>query len=374
MPSTRLSSKSVTKGAGSSASCSVAQTMPSCANKKIACEICGRSFQREGVLSRHRSLHAKETASVQPLVKSETLPCNACGKVFKNTGTLGRHRCKNLSKESKLTNVETVSKTRDVSRSSKFLNKRQLHKSVRASKSIPVQISSSFKPESALLVDTENTSQKPDVIIGVSSRSSSRIESKKSASESMNKILTDNSTLKIKGASKNLVMKSKPDVKKPAALTTTHGESKIRKSKGIKQVERYSCKVCNKTFGCETRLEKHETLHDSSKPFSCDVCGKFFDDIRFVKTHKTLHEKKSRKECDVCGKVFNERIFFDIHCLTHVEQKPFRCDICEDIFKDKSSYMRHCKGHKARTKKVAERFLSMKEVLKQKLEDSNRPS
>lgn len=412
MPTTRLSS-SVTYSAANSLDSS--ENMPSCDPEKLLCEICGRGFHHAAVLGRHRSLHRKDKAPAKPLIVAKTFPCKDCGKVFKSTRTFGCHRC---SQAGNRTGPKGLKHEAGVA-ADDFL-KQRLDSKV----SIPVLSvqNSSNVSENNIQSIKEITTSKPTTLIGIRSKSSRRAHPKNGSeisticNKELKALAADidvmsprgqrsctKTSLSGKGGTKMADAKNIPNglvnnsslglqspSKKGCKTPDVHGKniqsdlvndsalglkSEVTlKRKGRKPGGPQTCKICHKNFSSPSKFQKHAMLHDPSKPYGCDVCGKFFDDARFVKTHRTLHEKKSRKECDVCGKVFNERIFYEIHCLTHVEQKPFRCDICEDIFKDKSTFLRHCGGHKARTRKVAERFLSMKEVLKQKLEDSNRQS
>lgn len=405
MPTTRLSSSLTTHTAANSLNFS--KNMPSCNPEKLLCEICGKGFHHAAVLGRHRSLHKKDKVPAKPLIVAKTFPCKDCGKVFKTTRTFGCHRCSQACNRtgSKGLKYEAGDGAGD------FLKQR-----LDAKFSIPVLSvqNTSNVSENNIQSIKEITANKSATLIGIRSKSSRRAQHKNGSeistvcSRELKPLVADidvksprgqRSCTKMspsgKGGTKmadaknfqsdlvsNSALSSQSPSKKGCKtpeniqndLIEYSGLKSEKKKKGRKPGLPKTCKICHKNFSSPSKFQKHAMLHDPSKPYGCDVCGKFFDDARFVKTHRTLHEKKSRKECDVCGKVFNERIFYEIHCLTHVEQKPFRCDICEDIFKDKSTFLRHCGGHKARTRKVAERFLSMKEVLKQKLEDSNRQS
>ncbi|XP_055924617.1 zinc finger protein 260-like [Argiope bruennichi] len=156
--------------------------------------------------------------------------------------------------------------------------------------------------------------------------------------------------------------------KKHIDIHTKEGPLEQEKTESIK----FTCNICNKEYKTESKFEKHMTVHDPNKPFGCEICGKFFDDENFLKTHQAIHVQKDLQKCDICGKEFKEMLFYNIHRLTHFEQKPIRCDICEDVFTEKIAYIRHRRNHKNREEKEAKRFLTMREMLKQKLEESEK--
>nr|XP_033482541.1 zinc finger and BTB domain-containing protein 40 isoform X1 [Epinephelus lanceolatus] len=78
--------------------------------------------------------------------------------------------------------------------------------------------------------------------------------------------------------------------------------------------EFHKCPTCNKVFTSAALLEKHKGTHTGSKPFSCDLCNKSYQQLSGLWYHnRTNHpdvfanhtrQLKTLVQCDVCFKFF----------------------------------------------------------------------
>lgn len=63
----------------------------------------------------------------------------------------------------------------------------------------------------------------------------------------------------------------KPSRNKTKQINKTKTKQKNEKAPSN---QLYSCKMCDRTFGCSTNLKKHEFVHTDTRPFQCPLCSK----------------------------------------------------------------------------------------------------
>ncbi|KAK2821035.1 hypothetical protein Q5P01_023994 [Channa striata] len=78
--------------------------------------------------------------------------------------------------------------------------------------------------------------------------------------------------------------------------------------------EFHKCPVCSKVFTSAALLDKHKVAHTGTKPFSCDICSKSYQQLSGLWYHnRTNHpdvfashtrQLKTLVQCDVCFKFF----------------------------------------------------------------------
>lgn len=56
--------------------------------------------------------------------------------------------------------------------------------------------------------------------------------------------------------------------------------------------DKYSCKVCNKSFQLQRLLNRHLKCHSEIKRYLCTFCGKGFNDTFDLKRHTRTHTGK----------------------------------------------------------------------------------
>ncbi|XP_071403644.1 zinc finger and BTB domain-containing protein 40 [Centroberyx affinis] len=79
--------------------------------------------------------------------------------------------------------------------------------------------------------------------------------------------------------------------------------------------EFHKCPVCHKVFTSAALLDKHKSAHTATKPFSCDLCHKSYQQLSGLWYHnrtnhpevfasQTSRQLKTLVQCDVCFKFF----------------------------------------------------------------------
>ena len=60
-----------------------------------------------------------------------------------------------------------------------------------------------------------------------------------------------------------------------------------------KRTQQHECDVCEKVFGCPSKLAVHMRTHTNEKPYECDVCEKRFRHSISLKHHMRTQNKDS---------------------------------------------------------------------------------
>ncbi|GBN64541.1 Zinc finger protein 836 [Araneus ventricosus] len=345
-------------------------------NKSFVCCICGSSFKDEGVYKRHCNLHIKD--------RTNPFSCEECGKTFTEKLIFEVHQLTHTAKTSfrcevcakiffeecvylkhkdghKLVLFKCNTCSKEFDSSTRLKRHEESHKPRTCSLCLEV-----FHDEEAYFnhwvahenVNTPTTPSKCNTCGYCQEEFKTQNE------------LKDHVEVQHKYWCSVCSIDFQTIISYKRHINMHTNESSLEQDKT--EPDKFTCNVCNKEYKTQAQLSRHLSGHDPKKPFGCEVCGKFFDDESFLKTHRALHVQKELQKCDICGKEFTETLFYNIHRLTHFEQKPIRCDICEDVFTEKIAYVRHRRNHKNRELKEAQRFLTMREMLKQKLEESEK--
>ena len=69
-------------------------------------------------------------------------------------------------------------------------------------------------------------------------------------------------------------------------------------------VKKFKCTECDKAFGIESQLKRHNITHTEERPYSCDFCGKQFRTKDNVRQHIVVHTGEARYQCTKCMKKF----------------------------------------------------------------------
>lgn len=67
--------------------------------------------------------------------------------------------------------------------------------------------------------------------------------------------------------------------------------------KKIHKSQKYSCKLCPKSFAKKSGLIRHQGAHSDLRPFTCSECGATFKRLESLRVHSI---DAKRKKCDFC--------------------------------------------------------------------------
>ncbi|XP_059487066.1 transcriptional regulator ovo isoform X2 [Neocloeon triangulifer] len=104
---------------------------------------------------------------------------------------------------------------------------------------------------------------------------------------------------------------------------------------------RFSCRICSKTFTLQRLLNRHMKCHSDIKRYLCTFCGKGFNDTFDLKRHTRTHTGVRPYKCNLCEKSFTQRCSLESHCLkVHGVQHQY-------AYKERRSKMYVCEecGH-----------------------------
>lgn len=108
-----------------------------------------------------------------------------------------------------------------------------------------------------------------------------------------------------------------------------------------KRVRNWSCKICQKKFGCRVTRDDHVRTHTGERPYSCSDCGTSFKSRPALNAHKKTHNNQFSYHCFDCDKMFRRRQDMIHHVSIHTGEMKFECQICQKKFRVKAELNRH---------------------------------
>nr|XP_025124146.1 zinc finger and SCAN domain-containing protein 5B-like [Bubalus bubalis] len=105
------------------------------------------------------------------------------------------------------------------------------------------------------------------------------------------------------------------------------------------------CKVCKKTFPCQSQFTLHQRTHTGERPFQCDICARGFIQPSDLRVHQRIHTGEKPYSCDVCLRKFAHNSTLRTHKRTHTQEKPFRCEQCDRAFSHRGNLNVHRRTH-----------------------------
>ncbi|CAJ1051841.1 zinc finger and BTB domain-containing protein 40 isoform X2 [Xyrichtys novacula] len=130
--------------------------------------------------------------------------------------------------------------------------------------------------------------------------------------------------------------------------------------------EYHKCPTCSKVFTSAALLDKHKGTHTGSKPFSCDICNKSYQQLSGLWYHnRTNHpdvfashtrQLKALVQCDLCFKFFPSAASLAKHQATDhqgSEASTLRCPFCPAVLGGEEEMQEHISSqHNNQTSEV----------------------
>ena len=106
-----------------------------------------------------------------------------------------------------------------------------------------------------------------------------------------------------------------------------------------REVNSYSCEVCNKNFKVKSYFIEHMKTHDIS--FDCNLCDKKYPLKRNLKKHIMRTHQKSKYSCDFCKKDFASKDKCNMHMTRCHVDDPLPCTKCDAVFVSNKDLKKH---------------------------------
>ncbi|KAK9743897.1 Zinc finger, C2H2 type [Popillia japonica] len=109
----------------------------------------------------------------------------------------------------------------------------------------------------------------------------------------------------------------------------------------------YTCHVCNAQFVRSNHLTRHMTFHKAVLVHKCDRCDKAFATPEFLAKHTQEDHIDKPYTCTICDKTYSRGEHLIRHLKVHLNptEIDIKCSICEKEFTRSDQLARHIKLH-----------------------------
>lgn len=126
------------------------------------------------------------------------------------------------------------------------------------------------------------------------------------------------------------------------------GKSNLERHRSLHSSTRVNCPICERSLKNEWTLQKHLKSHrEATMNIKCSFCDKSSPNLHALRQHvKAAHtEQKRRYQCPSCDKTFNRTFCLKVHMTVHTGELPYSCDVCAKPFRTAANLYGHRKVH-----------------------------
>jgi hypothetical protein len=111
--------------------------------------------------------------------------------------------------------------------------------------------------------------------------------------------------------------------------------------KTVHQTLQFQCKRCPKTFQKRCALIKHVQVEHLKKTFACDDCEAVFNTYSQFYNHRRVQCGKILYKCGKCLHVYVSKQSLERHIEKLHENKEYPCKDCDQVFSNPSAFVDH---------------------------------
>lgn len=143
-------------------------------------------------------------------------------------------------------------------------------------------------------------------------------------------------------------------IKKSRALPKRKRDQKVTKTSrsqtarvNAKELEKFFCEHCGKSFSEKGNLNTHLQRHTGVKQFECEECGRKEYSKHLLKLHVRIkHQGELPYVCKYCGLRFGNCNLRLVHERKHYPQhREYKCTVCDKGFREKKFLKNHAVVH-----------------------------
>ena len=107
-------------------------------------------------------------------------------------------------------------------------------------------------------------------------------------------------------------------------------------------IRKHGCELCGLTFKTKGKLKNHQVIKHfrEVKRFQCNLCSKSFHLISYLTKHKKNHLGLKPCVCKVCGLSYTQPGNLKAHMRNHTGDM-FSCDLCAKSYTEKRALVKH---------------------------------
>ncbi|XP_055701310.1 transcription factor grauzone-like [Phlebotomus papatasi] len=133
-------------------------------------------------------------------------------------------------------------------------------------------------------------------------------------------------------------------------LTETGLNLHILSTHSPRELHKFKCEKCPRTFITGSRLNRHQHTHleEKEKNIKCPQCDKAFSLDCVMKAHLRTHDESAKFICEICAKIFKTKCDYNVHMKdnhSNTAAPKFCCPKCGKMLKKKKLLQIHIERH-----------------------------